>query len=87
MKMRVKTVVKTPKMPPLDFIKNLILFPVTINFNIGRDKKIEVKSGKNGINVLSSPLDTKAIDLSKNSPRLQNKRADKKNKMKQLYKL
>ena len=53
-----------------NFIKNLTLLRVTLDFKSSKDKIINVKSGKNGINVLSSPLDTKAIDFSKNSSRL-----------------
>lgn len=47
-----------------NFIKHLNL---TLNF--GRDKKIEVASGKQseGVIILSSPLETKAVDLSRNS--------------------
>lgn len=53
-------------MVQFNLIKNL-----TINF--GGAKKIEVASGKHseGVIVLSSPLETKAIDLSKNNQRSQ----------------
>lgn len=55
----------------LNFIKNL-----HFNINFGRDKKIEIASGKQseGVFVLSSPLETKAVDLSKNSIYKQTKR-------------
>jgi hypothetical protein len=45
---------------------------VTIINKFGGDKKIDVASGKQskGVIVLSSPLDAKAIDLSRNSPSL-----------------
>ncbi len=55
---------KVHKMGQFNFIKH---FNFTINF--GRDKKIEVASGKQseGVIILSSPLETKAVDLSRSS--------------------
>lgn len=50
-------------MPEFNFIKTLNLI-----IRFGGDKKIEVASGRQseGVIVLSSPLETKAVDLSKN---------------------
>ena len=52
-------------MPEFNFIKNFHL--ILIKF--GGDKRIEVASGKQseGVVVLSGQLETKAVDLSRNS--------------------
>lgn len=52
-------------MPEFNFIKNLHL--TLIKF--GGDKKIEVASGKQseGVVIFSGQLETKAVDLSRNS--------------------
>lgn len=49
---------------------------LNLTLNFGRDKKIEIAGGKHseGVIVLSSPLETKAVDLSRNSTLKRTKR-------------